>query len=200
MPESKVMQRPAWRNFGLSLCPCHYIRSSCATQRVFSGRQQREAATKMLPRADVRVPACRLVDGHRSSRLPALQGFSYPPNLLKPDASAACSSSVDLYNSPLSSLLAPRLPGCAWTVESCRIMKPISAKECQDQNADSEVPRKANLLRRDFRQLLSLSALEARAKYLLLPHRLLFSFLDRLILKPNAKPMNSVEQTVCGSY
>ena len=56
----------------------------------------------MLPRADVRVPACRLVDGHRSSRLPALQGFSYPPNLLKPDASAACSSSVDLTHlSPL---------------------------------------------------------------------------------------------------
>ena len=83
-------------------------------------------------------------------------------------------------------------------MESCRITKPISAKECQDQKAlTPEVPPKANLLRWDFRQLSSLPPLEARAKYLLLPHRLLFSFLDRLILKPNAKPMNSIEQTVC---
>ena len=65
------------------------------------------------------------------------------------------------------------------------------------KGSDSEVPPKANLLRWDFRQLLSLSALEARAKYLLLPHRLSFSFVDRLILKPNAKPMNSVEHPVC---
>ena len=68
------------------------------------------------------------------------------------------------------------------------------------KGSDSEVPPKANLPRWDFRQLLSLSALEARAKYLLLPHRLLFSFLDRLIQKPKAKPMNSVEHPVCGSY
>ena len=68
------------------------------------------------------------------------------------------------------------------------------------KGSDSEVPPKANLLRWDFRRLLSLPALQARAKYLLLPHSLLFSFLDRLILKPNAKPMNSVEHPACGSY
>ena len=68
------------------------------------------------------------------------------------------------------------------------------------KGSDSEVPPKANLLRWDFQQLLSLPALQARAKYLLLPHSLLFSFLDRLILKPNAKPMNSVEHPACGSY
>ena len=69
------------------------------------------------------------------------------------------------------------------------------------KGSDSDVPPKANLLRWDFRQLLlCLPALEARAKYLLLPHCLLFSFLDRLILKPNATPMNSVEHPVRGSY
>ena len=69
------------------------------------------------------------------------------------------------------------------------------------KGSDSEVPPKANLLRWDFWQLLlNLPALEARAEYLLLPHRLLFSFLDRLILKPDAKSMNSVEHPVCGSY
>ena len=77
-----------------------------------------------------------------------------------------------------------------------------SGKECLDQKALTPRlhQRPICLYRWDFRELLSLPALEARAKYLLLPHCLLFSFLVRLILKPNAKPMNSVEHPVCGLH
>ena len=81
--------------------------SAALSQAVLSEEMKTDDIALPLGKRDVQKQerlsaACRLVDGHPSSRLPALQGFSYPPNLLKPDASAACSSSVDLTHlSPL---------------------------------------------------------------------------------------------------